>query len=272
MCQSNDPLDHEGADGFSNRYDEVFLCSHVFSIWEVCSLCNFVKHPADDWGSGFLHHVPGYAGVMLKRNDHHYALYSYEITWIHNCLMWLTPFNVHMFSYHSYIPSFLCFHNMPNVCSWWNPSFVVVHTDLPWCFRGSTMRMTWVSAAVWNAAKKVQSNGGEKVWSVKMSVSERITSIQHIKKNRIINIINSIFNICFVQLWSIYIYLYQIILTMVKQYYSTIQHFDIVYVCCTGHGCLLLQTISPSTNARFAINNWHRMNKKVVDVIKRICF
>ena len=27
-----------------------FLCSHVFSIWEVCSLCNFIKHPADDWG------------------------------------------------------------------------------------------------------------------------------------------------------------------------------------------------------------------------------
>jgi hypothetical protein len=36
-----------------------FLCSHVFSIWEVCSLCNFVKHPADDWGSGLLPHVPG---------------------------------------------------------------------------------------------------------------------------------------------------------------------------------------------------------------------
>ena len=33
---------------------------------------------------------------------------------------------------------------------------------------------------------------------------------------------------------------------MMKQYYSTIQHFDIVYVCCTGHGCLLLQT---KTNA-----------------------
>jgi hypothetical protein len=63
---------------------------------------------------------------------------------------------------------------------------------------------------------------------------------------------------------SIYIiiYIYHIILTMMKQYYSAIQHFDIVYVCCTGHGCLLLQTISPSTNARFAVNNWHRMNKR----------
>ena len=86
------------------------------------------------------------------------------------------------YNYICLVPSFLSFHNMPNVCSWWNPSFVVVHTDLPWRFQGSTMRMTWVSAAVWNAAKKVQSNGGEKVWSVKMSVSERITSIQHIKK------------------------------------------------------------------------------------------
>lgn len=66
---------------------------------------------------------------------------------------------------------------------------------------------------------------------------------------------------------------------MMKQYYSTIQHFDIVYVCCTGHGCrFFLQTnaatnqikwisngfhtISPSTNAKFAINNWHRMNNR----------
>ena len=27
---------------------------------EVCSLCNFIQHPADDWGSGFLHHAPGW--------------------------------------------------------------------------------------------------------------------------------------------------------------------------------------------------------------------
>ena len=57
----------------------------------------------------------------------------------------------------------------------WNPASC--DTDLPWCFRGLTMRMTWVSVAVWNAVKKVQSNGGDRVIREDVSV-RRITSRQ----------------------------------------------------------------------------------------------
>ena len=63
----------------------------------------------------------------------------------------------------------------------------------------------------------------------------------------------------------IYIYIYQIILTMMKQYYSTIQHFDIVYVCCTGHGCLLLQTNAATNHMDFKrISHDFNLNKREI--------